>query len=128
MPGCIDDILETLEYNLQMMPYVSQLLEIGYSPEKIVKTIARGLECDIKETLPVSFVCCSKRDKIWNMLATIDKGGLEEMSQEEFTEVHCQFCNETYKITAKEIKDILEHNSWHSELMFVYYIIEKMKL
>lgn len=103
MPGCDDEILAKLEENINMMPYVSQLLEIGYDPEKIIRIIARGLDVDIKESVPVHFKCRCSRERILDALASLNSDALHELEQDEVTEVHCQFCNSTYNFTKEEI-------------------------
>ena len=57
MPGCTDEVLEKLENNVNLTPYVTQLLEIGYTPQKMIEILGRGLDVDIKETIPLSFKC-----------------------------------------------------------------------
>lgn len=109
MPGCKEEVLEKLEHNVNMTPYVTQLLEIGYSGEQIIKLLARGLELDIKESIPVEFECRCSRERILTAIAGLDKKSLEEMSQDETTEAHCQFCNTTYTFTKDEIKGLLEN-------------------
>ena len=91
------------------MPYVTQLLEIGFSTEKMIQIIGRDLEVDIKESVPVEFKCRCSRERIESALLSLDKAALEEISQDEITEAHCQFCNTTYKFTADEIKSLLNH-------------------
>lgn len=108
MPGCTDEVLEQLEKNINRMPYVTQLLEIGYTPEKIIGIIGRDLDVDYKESLPVEFKCRCSRERILDALAGLDANSLEEMSQDEITEAHCQFCNTTYKFTQKEIHELLK--------------------
>ena len=49
MPGCDEEVLEKLGNNVAVTPYVTQLLELGYTPEKIIEVLARGLEFDIKK-------------------------------------------------------------------------------
>lgn len=112
MPGCSDEVLEQLEKNVNRMPYVTQLLEIGYSPEKIISIIGRDLDVDYKETLPLQFKCRCSRERILDALAGLDQHSLEEISQDDITEAHCQFCNTTYKFTGDEIKELL--NSKHT--------------
>lgn len=109
MPGCSDEVLEQLEKNVNRMPYVTQLLEIGYSPEKIISIIGRDLDVDYKETLPLQFKCRCSRERILDALAVLDQHSLEEISQDDITEAHCQFCNNTYKFTADEIRELLKN-------------------
>ena len=108
MPGCADEVLEKLENNVNLMPYVTQLLEIGYTPEKMIEIIGRGLDVDIKETVPVSFKCRCSRERILAALGGLDKKALEELAQDKVTEAHCEFCNSTYEFTQEEMQKLLE--------------------
>lgn len=106
MPGCDEEVLEKLGNNVAVTPYVTQLLELGYTPEKIIATLARGLEFDIKESLPVKFECSCSRDKILNMLATLNQSDIDYLTEQPDTEVHCQYCNKVYNITSEELKQL----------------------
>lgn len=108
MPGCAEETLEQLEENISLTPYVTQLLELGYTPEKMIETIARGLDITIQDSIELSYKCRCSREKILGALATLGKEDISAMSQDEETEVHCQFCNETYKFSGEEIARLLK--------------------
>lgn len=108
MPGCAEETLAQLEENISLTPYVTQLLELGYTPEKMVETIARGLDVTIQESIELSYKCRCSREKILGALATLGQEDISAMSQDEETEVHCQFCNETYKFSGEEIARLLK--------------------
>lgn len=108
MPGCAEETLAQLEENISLTPYVTQLLELGYTPEKMIKTIARGLDVTIQESIELSYKCRCSREKILEALATLGQEDISAMSQDEETEVHCQFCNETYKFSGEEIARLLK--------------------
>ena len=108
MPGCADETLAQLEENISLTPYVTQLLELGYTPEKMIETIARGLDVTIQESIELSYKCRCSREKILGALATLGQEDISAMSQDEETEVHCQFCNETYKFSGEEIARLLK--------------------
>ncbi len=108
MPGCAEETLVQLEENISLTPYVTQLLELGYTPEKMIKTIARGLDVTIQESIELSYKCRCSREKILGALATLGQEDISAMSQDEETEVHCQFCNETYKFSGEEIARLLK--------------------
>ena len=103
MPGCAEETLAQLEENISLTPYVTQLLELGYTPEKMIETIARGLDVTIQESIELSYYCRCSREMILGALATLGQEDISAMSQDEETEVHCQFCNETYKFSWEEI-------------------------
>lgn len=111
MPGCTDEVLEKLENNVNMTPYVTQLLEIGYTPQKMIEILGRGFEIDFKETIPVEFKCRCSRERIESALAALDRKALEEISQDEIVEAHCEYCNTTYKFTQEEIKELLKNKN-----------------
>lgn len=108
MPGCAEETLAQLEENISLTPYVTQLLELGYTPEKMIETIARGLDVTIQESIELSYKCRCSREKILGALATLGQEDISGMSQDEETEVHCQFCNETYKFSGEEIARLLK--------------------
>ena len=108
MPGCAEETLAQLEENISLSPYVTQLLELGYTPEKMIETIARGLDVTIQESIELSYKCRCSREKILGALATLGQEDISAMSQDEETEVHCQFCNETYKFSGEEIARLLK--------------------
>lgn len=103
MPGCDEEVLEKLGNNVAVTPYVTQLLELGYTPEKIISTLARGLEFDIKESMPVKFACNCSRDKILNMLSTLQQSDIDYLAEQKDTEVHCQYCNKIYHFNSEEL-------------------------
>lgn len=107
MPGCSDEVLEKLEHNVNMTPYVTQLLEIGFTPEKIIDVLGKGLDVSIKESDLVQSKCRCSREGILKSLGNLNKEALEELAQDEVTEAHCQFCNTTYTYTQDEIKKLL---------------------
>ncbi len=108
MPGCSAEVLEKLEHNISMTPYVTQLLELGYTPEKIIGILGRGLQLDIKENVPVEFACRCSRQRVLDALAALDEKSLNDIAQDEITEAHCQFCDTEYKFSREEIKEILK--------------------
>lgn len=106
MPGCDEEVLEKLGNNVAVTPYVTQLLELGYTPEKIIEVLARGLEFDIKESMPVKFSCGCSKDKILNMLAALSQDDIDYLTEQPDMEVHCQYCNKVYHFSNEELKQL----------------------
>lgn len=106
MPGCDEEVLEKLGNNVAVTPYVTQLLELGYTPEKIIEVLARWLEFDIKESTPVKFSCGCSKDKILNMLAALSHDDIDYLTEQPDTEVHCQYCNKVYHFSSEELKQL----------------------
>lgn len=106
MPGCDEEVLEKLGNNVAVTPYVTQLLELGYTPEKIIEVLARRLEFDIKESMAVKFSCGCSKDKILNMLAALSQDDIDYLTEQPDTEVHCQYCNKVYHFSREELKQL----------------------
>ncbi len=106
MPGCDEEVLEKLGNNVAVTPYVTQLLELGYTPEKIIEVLARGLEFDIKESMAVKFSCGCSKDIILNMLAALSQDDIDYLTEQPDTEVHCQYCNKVYHFSREELKQL----------------------
>lgn len=106
MPGAEDEVLGKLEDNVISLPYVTELLQAGFTPEQIIRKVADGLEVDIKETIPVRMECTCSRQKVADMLRALPDKDLEEICEDAVTEIHCHFCNKSYKFTSMEIKEL----------------------
>lgn len=104
MPEATDEVLEKLENNILTMPYITELLQTGFSPEAIIRRIGEGLDVSIKETLPVQLACRCSKEKVLNMLAGLNTKDFQEIAEDETTEVHCHYCNKLYKFTQAEIR------------------------
>lgn len=109
LPGCQEEVLERLEANIQHLPYVTQLLELGYGPRELLGALAKGLEYHVLESYPVAFKCPCSRERMGAMLATLSREDLAQLAQEEVTEVQCQFCGRRYNFTAAQLRELIEN-------------------
>ncbi len=107
LPGCDDAVLARLERNISMTPYVTQLLELGYGPEKILSVLGRGFDVHLQASVPVAFKCRCSRERIRQALAALPQDALAEIGADEITEAHCQFCNTLYQFGREEIQSLL---------------------
>lgn len=103
LPDCDNATLDTLDANVRKLPYVTQMLELGYDPEKIINLLGRGLDVHILESKPVQFKCHCSKQRVLDTLSTLNAKDLAELAEDETTEVHCPFCNHTYVISKAEL-------------------------
>lgn len=104
MPGVDDAVLKQLEDNIITMPTVTELMSVGFTPEDIIQKIGQGLEVAIKETLPLELKCTCSKEKVEAMLLALTEKDFNDLAEDEVTDVHCHFCNTSYKYTSSELK------------------------
>lgn len=109
MPFAEEEVIQTLEKNLEKITSVTNLLEEGNSPEQILELILGDLDLTIQETIPTQFFCNCDKKRVEKALISIGKKDILEMIEDDKDiEVNCHFCNTFYNFTVDELKDILE--------------------
>lgn len=108
MPGVTEETLKQLEDNIMTLPYVTELMSAGFSPEEMIQKIGKGMEVSIKETIDLHAQCSCSKEKVEAMLMALPAKDFSEIAQDEVTEVHCDFCNRSYKFTSEELKKLKE--------------------
>ncbi|HWI52054.1 MAG TPA: Hsp33 family molecular chaperone HslO [Symbiobacteriaceae bacterium] len=105
LPAVSEEEREQLEVNLQAMGAVSAAVEAGLTPEEIIGSVMAGIPYKILEKRDIHFACRCSRERAMNSLATLGRAELEQMIAEDGgAELHCQFCSETYKFTADQLR------------------------
>lgn len=108
MPGTTEETIVKLEQRLKTIRPISKLIEIGLTPEDILKEIL-GDDVKFIETLPVSFQCNCSKERFSNALISLGVEELEEMMEEDGgADTQCHFCNEAYYFTKDELQKLIE--------------------
>lgn len=112
MPQADDEVIGQLEKNISALRPVTDMLEQGYTPEKMLEELVDGLGLTVTERLPVSFQCNCSKERIRKALISIPKSDLQSMADDgEPIEVKCQFCNTAYQFDVEELKDMISENA-----------------
>ncbi|PFW34458.1 Hsp33 family molecular chaperone HslO [Bacillus anthracis] len=109
MPGAQEETISFIEDRLQKIPPVSTLIEQGLSPEELLYAVLGEDKVKVLETMDVQFNCTCSRERIESVLISLGKTELEQVREEEETEVHCHFCNERYKFSKEDITNLIEN-------------------
>lgn len=109
MPGDSDAMISGLEERLQELTSVTDLLDRGMTPEEILAYILGDFGLEILDRIPVQFTCNCSRERIEKALISVGRQEIQSMIDEgETIEVNCHFCNKHYRVTVKELEDLLE--------------------
>lgn len=108
MPFASEDVIDRLEKNLAGITSVTAMLDGGNTPEQMLEQILDGLGCEIMDTMPTVFSCSCNRQKIEKVLISLGKKEIQDMIDDgQEIEVNCHFCNEKYKFSVEELKQLL---------------------
>jgi molecular chaperone Hsp33 len=108
MPNASEDMLNQLENNINKMPYMSDLLDMGLTIEEIcTKVLFKNMDMVVTQELKAQYFCSCSKESFARGLGLLDVSDLEEMRSETVT-THCRFCGREYTFSRQEITDIME--------------------
>lgn len=108
MPGAPEGTIEILEDNIFLMDSVTVQLSDG-GAEALIRNVLKGLEYETVETCPVEYRCNCGRERVEQVLGTIDAAELRDIiAAGEDISVTCQFCDAVYSFTPGDVAHILE--------------------
>ncbi len=111
LPFAPEDAVDVIEANIAKMKPVTEMLENGMTAEDIAMLALEGLKPEKLDDFEVNYVCDCSRERTERMLISLGKKELEELAQDEKTEVCCNFCDKKYVFTADEIKALAEQKT-----------------
>jgi molecular chaperone Hsp33 len=107
------DLINQIETNIKELRPVSEMIKIGYTPERIIEEITRGNH-QIVDHLPLKWACDCDKDRFARGLLSLGESELKEMVEENKTiETECHFCRKKYLFTPEEIQEL--HNNAKSK-------------
>lgn len=87
--------------------FIVQLSDGG--AEALIRNVLKGLEYETVETCPVEYRCNCGRERVEQVLGTIDNAELRDIiAAGEDISVTCQFCDAVYSFTPGDVAHILE--------------------
>lgn len=108
MPFAEESVISKLEENIARVSSVTDLLDQGYTPEKLLEYILGDLDLTINDNIQTQFVCNCSKERVKNAIASIQKSEIQEMIDENKPiEVKCHFCNTNYIFGVDELKEML---------------------
>ncbi len=109
MPDATEEVISKLEQRLNAIPYVTDLLDMGQTPEGILEMILEGLDLKILDKVPTEFYCNCTKERVEKALISIGKEELEKIVfEDKKANLHCHFCGKEYAFTEEELAKLLE--------------------
>lgn len=107
MPFAEESVISKLEENVSKVTSVTQLLEDGATPEKILERILDGMDMEIVDKLPTGFKCNCSKERVEKALISVGREELQSMiDDKEPIEMKCHFCNSAYTFSVDELKHL----------------------
>lgn len=109
LPGATEEAITAVEQGIQRAGAVTAMLEQGMTPEDILGQVCGELGVVFMETTEVCYKCYCSRDRVTAALISLGKKELTEIADEgKPFPVECQFCDEIYRFTPEDIREILK--------------------
>ncbi|MCI9200164.1 MAG: Hsp33 family molecular chaperone HslO [Lachnospiraceae bacterium] len=110
MPFAEEAVISRLEANLQSFPSVTEVLEAGNPPERMLEMLLDGLSMQVTDTIGTGYRCDCSKKRVERAIISIGRKDIEEMIADgEEIEVGCHFCNKKYTFSVDELKGMLAH-------------------
>jgi len=108
LPDADEETISKIESNIQNMKSVTEMIDLNYSAEDIIKTITNGLEVKFLDEKKVSYECDCSKEKMESALAAIGKNELNSIIEEDgHAELSCYFCNRKYDFDKAELENLI---------------------
>jgi molecular chaperone Hsp33 len=109
MPETPEDVISRLEENLAKFPNLTDMMDMGFSIEKIINEfILKGFQPEFLTEMAAKYSCDCSYQKFAAGLKLLSKQELQEaIDKNETLTVHCHFCNKDYKFGKGKIEKIL---------------------
>ncbi len=110
MPGCKEETIQLIEQRLSNIKPISQMIEEGFTPEKIVEEITQG-DHEFLEEMPLQYTCNCSREKFEKGLISLGRDQLKEILEEDGQiETNCHFCNAKYHFDELQIQNLIKES------------------
>ena len=97
MPGVSEEIISKLEFRINTIPYITELLSMGDTPESILNLILGDMDLKIIDKIPTEYFCGCSRERVEKALLAIGEKDLQQLLEEDKkAELSCHFCNKVY--------------------------------
>lgn len=111
MPFAREETIAQIEENLKRVTSVTELLDKGFTPERILEELLGNVGLEITDTMPAKFTCNCSKERVEKAVVSIGRKDIREMIDEgKDIEVKCHFCNSAYNYTVEDLKRMIKRS------------------
>lgn len=116
LPDATEDTLNKLEANLAKIRPVSTMVNNGLDARGIIAELLQGFDINYLTTTDLAFKCQCSKERIEDVLISLNEHDLQLLLNDGHAEVCCHFCGEKYQFNKEELTAIfnvaqkLNHN------------------
>jgi len=109
MPDAAEQAISLLEQRLNAIPYTTDLLDMGHTPEEILGMIFEGMDMKVLDKVPVAYYCNCTQERVEKAIISLGKDELNKIIEEDKkANLHCHFCDKDYGFSEERLKELLE--------------------
>lgn len=104
LPGALESEIVQLEKNIAAMLSVTSMMEQGKTVKDMLDMALDTFAPEVLDTSFVEYRCDCSEERVHRMLKSLGKKEVENLRNEDpVAEVHCQFCDKTYRVDLNEM-------------------------
>ena len=111
LPSAEESMVDQIIEHIRQIPFVTELLRQGKMPEDILSLIFTGIPYHELERRDLFFKCACGKERVERALITLGGDELQRLiSENEETEITCEFCRKNYRFTKKELEALQQES------------------
>jgi molecular chaperone Hsp33 len=109
MPSADEDLVDYLQKAISRAPSSTEMIRSGLSPKEMLTTVLGEVDLRILDEKEPRFFCQCSRERALLIVSALGREEVEDMlAKDNGAELTCHFCNETYRLTAEELVEMIE--------------------
>jgi molecular chaperone Hsp33 len=106
MPGSDPKLADDLEARVAAAPSATEMILQGATPIDMLRTALDGFAVEVLDEREVRFQCTCSRERVLQMLGSLDPADLEQMIEDGTGErLVCHVCNRVYEVTVDDLRE-----------------------
>jgi len=107
LPFVEEGTIDQLIGNIQGIPFITEILRQGKTPEDILIRIFSGIPYQVLEKQNLFFKCNCSKGRVERALIALGSDELQRLiTEQEETDITCEFCRKHYRFIRRELEEL----------------------